>query len=67
MTETRSDYLGLVRGFVWKARMLGGPVFEWWTPTDVPRKKAIKELLEIAGQGYDRSCIDRAWKTKGKV
>lgn len=64
--KTQEDCLGLVRGFVWKMRMSNGAVFEWWTPTDVPRKTAVKELLDIAGEdSYDKEDIDNVWKTKG--
>lgn len=65
--NNREDCLGLVRGFVWKARMANGAIFEWWTPTDVLRREAVKELLDIAGEdSYDRADILNVWKTKGE-
>lgn len=60
----------LVRGFVWKARMINGAIFEWWTPSEVSRATARREVLAVAnGHGYtaayDETTIESLWQTKG--
>lgn len=62
----------LVRGFMWKARMSNGALFDWWTPmTDTTRAEAREKLLEIANGGmglseliYTKEDIESLWKTK---
>ena len=57
--------MNFVRGFVWKARMYNGAVFELWTPYDnLTRAEARRQLLDIADV-YLSTDIDRLWRTKG--
>jgi hypothetical protein len=60
----KEDWLkGLVRGYLWKARMSNGAVFEWWTPRKVTRTTARKEILKIANT-YENKDIEQLWETK---
>jgi len=68
----RADFIGLVRGFVWKCRMFNGAIFEWWTPEDVSRAEARKQLFSIANMfcseddlAYEKGDMESLWKTKG--
>jgi len=67
-----ADYRGWVRGFTWKARMFNGAVFQWWTPRDLCRVEARRELFAIANAScaddnpaYEKGDIDSMWVTKG--
>lgn len=54
----------LVRGYIWKARMFNGAVFEYWTPMQISRKRARLHLLTVADV-YTSQDIDKLWQTKG--
>ena len=54
---------GLVRGYLWKARMSNGAVFEWWTPRKVNRSIARKEILKMA-VAYESEDVEQLWETK---
>ena len=54
----------MVRGYWWKMSVMGGTLFELWTPYDLKRKEAKEALMEM-GAVYENKDIDRIWKTKG--
>ena len=44
----------LVRGFIWKCRMLNGALFQFWTPTSqLTRAEARAKLLAEANGDYE--------------
>ncbi len=64
----------MVRGFVWKMRMVNGAIFEWWTPSSqTKRKEAVKHLMADANawdiddgsHAYYPEDVEAVWRTKG--
>lgn len=58
----------MVRGFNWNVRMGNDAIFSFWTPTDISRKEAVKELLNEAngdyGEVYTNKDIESVWRNK---
>lgn len=76
MDNKKQDLLqGLVRGYVWKARMKNGCLFTHWSPESIRvrgRAYARKVLLDLANEPYlndddftyDPSDIVRIWEAR---
>ena len=67
------DIGNLIEGYVWKARMEGGAVFQIWVATDISRKEARKMLLKEANRlcdpddpAYLPEDIENMWRVSGK-
>ena len=56
--------MGLVRGFIWKARMYNDAIFKIWVPNDITRSETRNKLLTEA-QYYTKNDIESLWKTLG--
>ena len=73
---SKKEYLGLVRGYTWKARMSNDRIFLFWTPTKLTRRQAIEQMCYETGWVntdnteshvvYGTADIERIWETKGK-